>query len=832
MGSGWAPAVDALGAPDAEFQVTELPGFPPPAVEGHGGKIRSYTDRRQARPGLPGPHPLLRGPRRGRRRARRAHRRRRGLQDHRADQRLRRPARGHAPRPAGADQRPHQPDGHLADRRRATSSTSPTCTPRACAPCARRSTPRWRRASTRSSPARTTRPRPRSAWPASSARDLVGMSTVLEAIAAREAGAEVLGISLVTNLAAGMTGEPLNHEEVLQAGRDSAARMGVAAGAQVAEPPDWSASVGRAPADRASGGDGHSATGATAVHRPSDARGDDVQRSHRTGPGLAGRGPRPRDPRGAGQAHRRRGRRRSSTARFSGTLQFGTAGLRGELGAGPMRMNRAVVIRAAAGLAAYLQGRRATTGGLVVIGYDARHKSADFARDTAAVMTGAGPARRRAPAPAAHPRPGLRHTAPGRRRRRGGHRQPQPAPRQRLQGLPGRRLADRAARRRGDRRRDRRGAALWPTCPARTTGWQILGDEVAGRVPGPYATPYWPPARPAPPGPSTRRCTASARTSCSPPSPAPASPPRRSSPNRPSPTRTSPPWPSPTRRSPGAMDLAFAPARETGPDLDHRQRPRRRPLRRGRPRRRRRGWRMLRGDEVGALLAAHLVRRGVTRHLRRVHRLLLPPRPDRRAAGPAYEETLTGFKWIARVDGPALRLRGGARLLRRPRGRARQGRHHRGAAGHRAGLRAQGRRAARSLDLLDDLAVEHGLHATDQLSVRVEDLSVIAAAMRRLREQPPAALARSAGHLGRGPDRGHGRAAAHRRPALHLARTAPASSSGPAAPSPSSSATWRSWSRSPRTRPPGRPRQGERSCWRRSSRTCRRRRASEPQATH
>jgi purine-nucleoside phosphorylase len=56
--------------------------------------------------------------------------------------------------------------------------------------------------------------------------DLVGMSTTLEAIAAREAGAEVLGISLVTNLAAGMTGEPLNHEEVLQAGRDSAARMG------------------------------------------------------------------------------------------------------------------------------------------------------------------------------------------------------------------------------------------------------------------------------------------------------------------------------------------------------------------------------------------------------------------------------------------------------------------------------------------------------------------------------------------------------------------------------------------------------------------------------
>jgi purine-nucleoside phosphorylase len=56
--------------------------------------------------------------------------------------------------------------------------------------------------------------------------DLVGMSTTLEAIAAREAGLEVLGISLVTNLAAGISGEPLDHEEVLEAGRAAAARMG------------------------------------------------------------------------------------------------------------------------------------------------------------------------------------------------------------------------------------------------------------------------------------------------------------------------------------------------------------------------------------------------------------------------------------------------------------------------------------------------------------------------------------------------------------------------------------------------------------------------------
>ncbi|GII90925.1 purine-nucleoside phosphorylase [Sinosporangium siamense] len=56
--------------------------------------------------------------------------------------------------------------------------------------------------------------------------DMIGMSTVLEAIAAREGGADVLGISLVTNPGAGLVGEPLNHLEVLEVGRATAARMG------------------------------------------------------------------------------------------------------------------------------------------------------------------------------------------------------------------------------------------------------------------------------------------------------------------------------------------------------------------------------------------------------------------------------------------------------------------------------------------------------------------------------------------------------------------------------------------------------------------------------
>src|SRR4051794_2320853 len=88
----------------------------------------------------------------------------------------------------------------------------------------------------------------------------------------------------------------------------------------------------------------------------------------------------------------RRTARAELADRFSGLLQFGTAGLRGRLGGGPHRMNRAVVIRAASGLADYLLGE---LDGVhprprVVIGYDARHRSVDFARDSAAVLTAVG----------------------------------------------------------------------------------------------------------------------------------------------------------------------------------------------------------------------------------------------------------------------------------------------------------------------------------------------------------------------------------------------------------------------------------------------------------
>ncbi|MDA3803291.1 phospho-sugar mutase [Clavibacter sp. CT19] len=74
--------------------------------------------------------------------------------------------------------------------------------------------------------------------------------------------------------------------------------------------------------------------------------------------------------------------------RFQTRLQFGTAGLRGELGAGPNRMNRVLVAQAAAGFADYLRSRSPRPS--IVVGYDGRHNSRVFAEDTARIMAGAG----------------------------------------------------------------------------------------------------------------------------------------------------------------------------------------------------------------------------------------------------------------------------------------------------------------------------------------------------------------------------------------------------------------------------------------------------------
>ncbi|KUF17860.1 phospho-sugar mutase [Streptomyces silvensis] len=428
-------------------------------------------------------------------------------------------------------------------------------------------------------------------------------------------------------------------------------------------------------------------------------------------------------------------------ARFAGTLQFGTAGLRGELGAGPMRMNRSVVVRAAAGLAAYLKAKGHGPDALVVIGYDARYRSADFARDTAAVMTGAG--LRAAVLPRPLPTPvlafAIRHlgavagvevTASHNPPRDNGYKVYLGDGSQIVPPADAEIAAEIAAVR------------SLHDVPRPESGWETLGEDVleaylartdAVLAPG------------SPRGARTvytamhgvgkdTLLAAFARAGF----PEPVLVAEQAEPDPDFPTVA---FPNP--EEPGAMDLAFAAARAARPDLviandpDADRCAAAVPVGDG-------DWRMLRGDEVGALLAAHLVRRGVAADGPRtfaesiVSSSLLGRIAEK--AGLGHEETLTGFKWIARVEGLRYGYEEALGYCVDPEGvRDKDGIT---AALLITELASELKEEGRTLlDLLDDLAVEHGLHATDQLSVRVQDLSLIAAAMRRLRERTPERLA-------------------------------------------------------------------------------------------
>ncbi|WP_327745886.1 phospho-sugar mutase [Streptomyces europaeiscabiei] len=423
------------------------------------------------------------------------------------------------------------------------------------------------------------------------------------------------------------------------------------------------------------------------------------------------------------------------TARFSGTLQFGTAGLRGELGAGPMRMNRSVVIRAAAGLAAYLN-KQGAGGGLVVIGYDARHKSADFARDTAAVMTGAG--LRAAVLPRPLPTPvlafAIRHlgavagvevTASHNPPRDNGYKVYLGDGSQIVPPADAGIAAEIDAVRSLD------------DVPRPDAGWDTLDDSVLDAYLARTDAVL------APGSPRTARTVYTAMHGVGKDTllaafaragfPEPFLVAEQADPDPEFPTVA---FPNP--EEPGAMDLAFAKARETDPDLIVANDPDAdrcaAAVKDGAD------WRMLRGDEVGALLATHLVARGVRGTFAEsiVSSSLLGRIAEK--AGLPYEETLTGFKWIARVENLRYGYEEALGYCVDPEGvRDKDGITAALLITELASrLKEEGRTL---LDLLDDIAVEHGLHATDQLSVRVQDLSLIARAMERLRERPPTALA-------------------------------------------------------------------------------------------
>jgi phosphomannomutase len=429
--------------------------------------------------------------------------------------------------------------------------------------------------------------------------------------------------------------------------------------------------------------------------------------------------------------------------RFTGTLEFGTAGLRGALGAGPNRMNRSVVIRAAAGLTAYLQER--SPGPLVVIGRDARHNSDVFAADTAAVVVGAGGRAMVLPRPLPTPvlafairhlgaDAGVMVTASHNPARDNGYKVYLGDGSQIVPPADVEIAAHIAS------------VGLVAGVPRADSGWTTLTDEVLGAYLDAAA------ALVAPGGPRELSVVHTALHGVGGAVVAAAF--RRAGFSEPivvpSQSEPDPDFPTlgfPNPEEPGAIDAALALAATAHPDLvlandpdadrcavalpDPAAATATNPS----------GWRMLRGDEVGALLGAHILTRGVSADAvfasSIVSSRLLAAMAAR--AGIRHQETLTGFKWISRVAGLRYGYEEAIGYCVDP-GQVRDKDGISAAlmlAEMAAGLKAHGRSM---LDVLDDLAMAHGLHATDSFAVRVDELSQLGALMSRLRKDPPTNL--------------------------------------------------------------------------------------------
>jgi phosphomannomutase len=435
--------------------------------------------------------------------------------------------------------------------------------------------------------------------------------------------------------------------------------------------------------------------------------------------------------------------------RFAGTLTFGTAGLRGRLGAGPNRMNRAVVLRAAAGLAAFLTDALGPAAGpRVVVGYDARHGSAQFARDTAAVVTAAGGDALLLPEPLPTPvlafavrhlgaDAGVMVTA--------SH---NPAPDNGYKVYLGGRAETGAgqgalvvppADGRIAARIDAAGpASAIPRAPA---GWRVLGADVldayvaraaAGASPG------------AGPGPrivltplhgvggavAVRALAAAGFTDVHVVE-------EQAEPDPDFPTVA---YPNP--EEPGALDLALARGRELAADLVLATDPDADRCAAAVPEGA--GWRVLTGDEVGSLLGLRAARAAVAAGARGavLASSIVSSRLLARIAaahGLAHRTTLTGFKWIARVPGLVYGYEEALGYCTDP--AAVRDKDGISAAVRLAALVAERRAAGSGLaEALDELAVAHGLHATGALGARFDDVAGLGAATALLRRRPPAVL--------------------------------------------------------------------------------------------
>jgi phosphomannomutase len=427
--------------------------------------------------------------------------------------------------------------------------------------------------------------------------------------------------------------------------------------------------------------------------------------------------------------------------RFSGPLTFGTAGLRGPLRAGPNGMNLAVVRQAAAGLCHWIAAKQ--PGSLLVIGYDARRGSHDFALETARVATGAG--LRAAIMPGLLPTPVLAF----------------------------------AVRHLGA------AAGVMVTAshnPPQDNGYKVyLGSALGGELGSG--------AQIVPPADVEIEAAIRAVTSLS---AVPLGPPGDVLDNKvvlsyveaaagvvdpdgprelsvaytplhgvgadvlresflragfaapavvttqAKPDGTFPTVAFPNPEEPGAMDQVLALAAASGADLVIANDPDADRCAVAIPSGA--GWRVLRGDEVGVLLADHLMRKGVTGTYATTIVSASLMKALCQARGLGYTETLTGFKWIVRGGADlafgyeeALGYCVAPRMVRDKDGITAALMVAELAAGLKAELRTL-------QDRLDEIALAHGLYVTDQLSVRFDDLAEITGTMARLRARMPSSL--------------------------------------------------------------------------------------------
>ncbi|BDZ40906.1 hypothetical protein GCM10025865_02050 [Paraoerskovia sediminicola] len=503
--------------------------------------------------------------------------------------------------------------------------------------------------------------------------------------------------------------------------------------------------------------------------------------------------------------------------RFSGTLAFGTAGLRGRMAAGPNRMNRAVVIRAAAGLGAYLLETVDTTDrpARVTVGFDARHHSRTFALDTAAVLTAAGLEVH--VLPRALPTPVLAFSVQHLDADAGvmvtaSHNPPADNGYKVY-------LGGRAVEASG------RGAQIVPPhdtgiaghidaapvaaeVPRAGSGWTVLGDDVVRAYLD--AVGRWSDGAPrrlrivttALHGVGDALTSAALReagfTDVVP----------VEEQQHPDPEFSTVSFPNP--EEPGAIDLSLALAQDTGADLVIANDPdadrcavavldRGTGTYQGAETARSNGWRMLHGDEVGALLGEEMASRAAPGSV--LASSVVSSRLLSRIAaahGLTHRTTLTGFKWISRVEGLAFGYEEALGYCVDPA-------VVRDKDGISAGLvvaQVANRLAAAGSsipDALDDLARTHGLYLTDQVSARFTDLTQIGSTMEGLRGRPrrPSPARRS-----RPPSTSRTGTTGSRPPTGSCCspRTTTGSSCAPAGPSPRSSATSRSCCPSHRTR--------------------------------